>query len=117
MKMCERHWNDLKKRINERGLMHFCASSDRMAAERIRERNRVGVSRDNFEPLMSAYYRIATNAIDQGGLKADQDCCPLCELNAHFVTHGGDDSNKWINRAVHEQVKIAEKLGLLAMTH
>jgi hypothetical protein len=33
------------------------------------------------------------------------------------VTHGGDDSNKWINRAVHEQVKIAEKLGLLAMTH
>lgn len=114
MKFCQDHWDALRQRIDDRGLTHLIAKDGKVAAEQmaqqIQERD---VTKDTFNPLMSAHWAIAGNAmqmLQRAGVNplylmsgGDEDKvdgrygaayegrtwprCPLCYINlAHEVT-------------------------------
>jgi len=64
MKFCQDHWNLLRQRIDDRGLTHLIAKDGSVAAEQmatqIQERD---VTKETFDPLMSAHWAIAGNVM------------------------------------------------------
>lgn len=114
MKFCQSHWDALRHRIDNRGLTHLIAKDGKVAvaqmAQQLQERD---VTKDTFDPLMSAYWAIAGNVmkfLDGAGMNplylmsgGDEDKvdarygpkyegrtwprCPLCYINlAHEVS-------------------------------
>lgn len=113
MKFCQDHWDALRAKIEERGLAGLVAPSGVIAAEQQKDQFERALSGEqeatpaNFDPLMSAHWAIASNAMSTISplyLMADGDedpvegfgqkgegrtwpRCPLCYLNlAHELT-------------------------------
>jgi len=100
MRMCQPHWDQLRKAISDKNLMHLVAKSGEEAIARmITELEDKPDQPSARDPLMEANLSIMSQALDQGGLylmspKEDgTDYCPLCEVVVH--TEIGMDS-KWI---------------------
>lgn len=114
MKFCQRHWDELRNKIDDRGLSHLVAKDGRTATrqmqQQVQERE---VTRESFDPLMAAHWAIAGNVmkfLDGAGMNplylmsgGDEDKvdarygpkyegrtwprCPLCYINlAHEVS-------------------------------
>ena len=113
MKMCQHHWDMLRKAINERGLSSFVSKSGEVAVESLKE--------NKFEPLLGAHNAITMNTLSTVGLSImapnedGTETCPICFLMS-CPCDDPECSKKyegWINRAADDQVDIARELGLL----
>src|SRR5436309_507732 len=61
---CQDHWDRLRAKIEERGLNHLIAPSGVIAAEQAKSQLETEeVSPANFDPLMSAFWAIESNAM------------------------------------------------------
>lgn len=115
MRMCQSHWDQLRKAIDDRGLSGLVAQSGGKAIENLQSELEEGRTKRNFDPLMAANLAIWSNALDMGGLYlmgADEngkEYCPICESEAH----GGQPGEWWITNAANEQLEHAKSLGLL----
>ena len=101
MKFCQKHWDMLRKAIEDRGLTHLIAKSGEQAAE-----NMVSELRGEehpYDPLMAAHWMISSAALDQGGLyMMTGDHCPVCEAIKHTAEHPLADGNpageEWVEK-------------------
>ena len=87
MRMCDVHYQELRKAIDDRGLTHLCRSNQENYNQTLLELKQVSDPTDHkhFDPLHSAVWGIYSNALKSGGLylMSEENICPLCELEAH----------------------------------
>jgi hypothetical protein len=95
MKMCQPHWEQLRKAIDERGLSGFINKSGEAATVEITSQIHGTEDKDRpYDPLLAANFAIWSNALKCGGLYLmSGGYCPLCELEAHSPAKAED----WIN--------------------
>ena len=110
MKFCQAHWDQLRKSIKDVGMEHLAAKDGKAAVTMMKnELENKGKKQDNFDPLMSAHWKILNNAIENGGLYLLQgEYCPLCELQKY-----GGKPNEWIEFATRDVLAEARKLGMM----
>lgn len=102
MKMCNSHWEALRKAIEEKGLTPLGAEGGLEAVQRIVNQLKTKkVTLRNFDPLMSAYWAIVNNAmyvLDDIGANPlalmmapppdhPEWECPICYLNWLSADH------------------------------
>lgn len=86
MKMCQPHWDSLREIIGQRGLSALLSEDGERAATNVADQLEQGITIDNFDPLMGAFFAIASNAMEFVGperslhLLTGTDC-PICYLN------------------------------------
>jgi hypothetical protein len=111
MNFCQKHWDELKVAINNRGLMKFVAVSGPQLAEHVvRDLDGTNTVID-FEPLLGSSICVHRLASNIGGLMAvmtpDADTgrppCPVCFLQRF----------DWINAAADGALEEAKERGLL----
>lgn len=85
MRMCTKHWDALKARVNELDMGHLVSKNPEEAMERtVKELNKEEVPVD---PLMRSYWMITNRALEAIGLglmmqnEDGTDKCPQCEYN------------------------------------
>ena len=120
MKMCQSHWDKLKTAIDERGLGHLVAKDGVKAAQQIANQLNGSEAKEDYDPLMSAYWAIMANSIKAFGIGAMQEDfgCSLCALDAHAAECKDEGCPKytgqnWIDLASDGQLSIAKELGLV----
>lgn len=111
MRFCQSHWDRLRQEISDRGLSHLVSGDGAKAVAKMQiELTEGAVTRESFDPLLSALWAITTNVmrlIDRAGndplylmAVGPEDPvaypgfegrtwsrCPLCYLNlAHEVS-------------------------------
>lgn len=65
MNICQKHWDKLRAKIEEAGLMDLVADSGELAVEQLKDQLEKGESdKVNYDPLMSAYFAIGSNGMD-----------------------------------------------------
>lgn len=125
MNLCEQHWAQLKKAIDERGLTHLISKDGVEAATRLVKGVEEGeASAETFDPLMGASLMIARNmmiCLGDGALallavQPDAGCppCPLCYGIEHC--HCGlpvCDFLTWIDKAADGALAHARELKLV----
>lgn len=97
MNLCQSHWDRLKVKLDERGLMRFVPTSGQEAHRRVvgqlenAQRGEEEITRSNFDPLMNASMALLSNAmsaapnplalmcVEEG---SERPPCPLCFCNA-----------------------------------
>ncbi|HEX5426602.1 MAG TPA: hypothetical protein VFW94_23845 [Candidatus Acidoferrales bacterium] len=125
MQMCQTHWDKLKARITEEGLMKFVSNSGEQAIEKTLQQSMGDDSNATYDPLMAANMAIWGNLLSQFGIgvmAADAPPCLLCFMDEAAKNGCGDpdctrkhDSGMdWIEYAVRDQVEEAKKRGLLS---
>lgn len=95
MKMCQPHWDKLRKAISDRGMDHLIAKSGELAARTIVKELEGNATPLDYDPLMDCNNMIFAHALKCGGLAmlcGEPERCPICEA----VSHGADES-WWIN--------------------
>lgn len=101
MKMCQPHWDELRKAIADRGLSHLVAKDGKVAIERVEDELRGTATDKTYDPLMDAHWMISGKALEMGGLyimgeKHDgSQYCPLCEVDIH-AKDIGENAQEWI---------------------
>jgi hypothetical protein len=97
MKMCQDHWDKLRKAIADRGLDHLGAKTGEQAsADAVAQ---IEGRETEYDPLMSCHWMIATESLKMGGVymmfqKEDgTEYCPICEALSHNC---GTEKN-WID--------------------
>lgn len=121
MKMCSNHWTELKKAIEDRGLMPLVHKDGQSLKESLERqmRDEKAVEKDPalFDPLIGANFAIFGNAIESGGTylmtpdpETKQPYCPLCEM-VKCVEDA--KPSVWIDYAADEQLDYARELGLM----
>lgn len=98
MQICQAHWDALKKEISDLGLERFVSKTGAEAVQ--------GLVDGSFDPLMGAHNAIVSNALDNFGLEALEDGCPICRF----------DVAGWLPLAAADQRDIAHTRGLLGDT-
>lgn len=94
MKFCQEHWQQLRQKIDDRGLAHLVPKNGAVATQQMQSQLRErAVTKENFDPLMGAHWAIASNAmqvLQRAGVDPlylmmepapGRTDCPLCELN------------------------------------
>jgi hypothetical protein len=120
MKICDSHWQQLKKAIDDRGLSRFVSKDGEHAAQNMIAQQGTD-TKDNYDPLMFATYAIWGNSIEAFGLDImrPEAPCPLCVLDKHVkeCTEEGcnmkQSGSDWIGFAADGQIDAATELGLL----
>jgi hypothetical protein len=114
MKICQSHWGQLRKAIDERGLSGLVAGDGKKAhAAMVRELEGHPEPGD-WDPLMSANWAIHSEALHFGGLylmgedENGNQYCPLCEADAH-----GGHAADWIKGCCDAQLEHARELKLV----
>lgn len=90
MKICPKHWEQLKHAIKVRGLFDFVSASGSEMFERVLgDLQGEQTTRRNFDPLMACNNSLFANALQYGGLylmmqqEDGTEYCPVCEANKH----------------------------------
>lgn len=112
MKFCQEHWKQLRKAIDDNGLGHLVAKDGEQAVKDLVEQAKLGVTPDNFDPLMFAHNIIFAKIIEHSGLTyfmpdAPHNGCPMCEpdeVNPNWAT-------KWIDGASLDTYNYAVHIG------
>lgn len=103
MKFCQPHWSDLRAAIDARGLTPLVAADGRTAARNMAaELHGQPESIKTFDPLMSAHWAIASNALELVGMRLMfGELCPICEVNEEAPRHGkpATFADDWVNLA------------------
>jgi hypothetical protein len=120
MKICQSHWDKLRAAIDERGLSSFVAKDGVKAAQQMANQLNGSDDKEDYDPLMSAYWAIMGNSIKAFGIGAMQEDfgCPLCALDTHAAECKDEGCPKytgadWIGLAADGQLSIAKDLGLI----
>lgn len=101
MRMCQPHWDALRRAIDARGLSALIAESGEKAASNLVSELEDGSTIDNFDPLMGAHNSIAANAMTFVSHRYMQSPmillvddpehpergCPICCLNWLHAEH------------------------------
>ena len=124
MRLCQKHWGELREAIRARGIYHLVAKDGESAMKRtVSEIN--GTADDStFDPLMAAYWAITGRAMELGGLylmgqdENKNEYCPLCELDKFARNEDGSQpipaaSTQWINGCCDAQLRYCEEKGLV----
>jgi hypothetical protein len=82
MKFCQPHWDRLKTAIESRGLGHLIAANGRDAIARMVADLEQRSELSDYDPLMSAHWKIVSVAEQYLGLSLyfGEAICPLCEV-------------------------------------
>ena len=84
--------------------------------------NEGGKPESNFEPLMSAFMEIVSNAMDAGGLEVmtakedGSEGCPICFMKEKCKCGAPDCKERyegWLTHAADDQLNRAKALGLI----
>ena len=120
MKICESHWDKLRTAIDERGLSHLVAKDGAKAASQIAAQLNGSEAKEDYDPLMSAYWAITGNSIKAFGLDSMREDfgCPLCALDTHAAECKDEACPKytgtdWVTLAADGQLSIAKEMGLI----
>lgn len=123
MKLCQRHWTELKEAITQRGLFHLVSKDGKIATERVVSELQSGSTEENYDPLMSATMMIYTNALKCFGLELmmDDAPCPLCLLDKHAEECTEENcarssGHDWIRFAADGQLQYAQEKGIIKHT-
>lgn len=127
MKICERHWNELKARLETEGLMPFVSKSGAEAAKRMVKAVADGYDKDNFDPLMYCNMEIIEGALEALGPAKFQEldeACPVCEVAQYAIANcpcgkphdPKDIEDHWIDGPARKAVRLANKIGVLPVT-
>lgn len=109
MKICQPHWDELRRAIRDRGLEQYVSKDGADAAARLVRSMEEKQSKANFDPLMAAHTAILSNALRIGGLYILAPAeggglrCPICHLKRP----------EWIDYAANDQLMTARELGLV----
>ena len=121
MKICDTHWQALRKAIDDRGLTRFISKDGEQASQNMVAQLQGEDTKDHYDPLMAAVFAIWGNAIEAFGLDImrPEAPCPLCVLDQHVkeCTDEGctmkQSGSDWIGYAADGQIDAATELGLL----
>lgn len=106
MKICQQHWDKLRRAIEDRGMTHLVSSSSSQAVVSLANQLKGTDTAADFDPLMNATGAIYATYVADAGLDSMMgDKCPLCEV--------GGLAGNWINGACDDQLSRARKLGLV----
>lgn len=113
MSFCQKHWDELRAGVSERGMSGLIAPSGQAAAYRIKQELEGKSTDSTYDPLMAAHWMIMSAVLENGGL-AVINRCPLCVV----ADHGGEGVVKeWIDScldAVLEYVKANKLLDAIS---
>lgn len=108
MKMCQPHWDAIRKEVERSGLSHLVAKDGRQAMDNMVAE--IEGRESDFDPLMAANWAIFSAYLQDVGLGAMVgEVCPLCKVEEH---RAGLAEN-WIKGSVDDQYKYAELHNLL----
>jgi len=123
VKICQTHWEELIKALEERDLMKYVASDSKSAIQRLQAQLGGDDSDKTFEPLLGANFAIKTNFLGAVGLAcfAPDAPCPLCFLDEGIkkgcgdpnCTRHHDSGSDWIRYAADDQLNKARELKLV----
>ena len=114
MKLCDRHWEELRAAIKAKGIWDLVASSGE-ALKPVVERDLAGKAPErpeHFDPLLAATFAIYNNGLRAGGLylmmpdEEGNDRCPICE----GLRNGHADCANWIGYAARDAAEVAKSL-------
>lgn len=120
MNLCEKHWEELKQAIKDRGLYHLVAKSPEEATQNAVDS--LEGKEPPFDPLMSASNMIFSHALDAVGFDvmrpeegADKPPCPICHMLKVCSCGRGDgcDINNWIKYAADGALQYAREKQLV----
>lgn len=111
MNFCQKHWDELKTAITERGLMQFVASSGPQIAEHVIRGLDGNSTVIDFEPLLGSSICVHRLASNIGGFSAvmtpdpetGRPPCPVCFLMRF----------DWIKAAADGALEEAKQRGLI----
>lgn len=122
MQMCNKHWEQLKQTIDNNGLSKLISKDVDEATESTIKTIQGNATIEDYDPLMTAYFEICSQAISILGISVliDEKTCPICTplevINDHlkncinkdcFVHNNLKYVNSWIEAAVNVQLNYA----------
>lgn len=113
MKFCDKHWEQLRQAIKDKGMWSLVSKSEGEAVQEIV--NELHGRVHKYDPLMTAHTAIVAAALKDGGLyllSTDEDgkaYCPLCEGDKQSEGLSTD----WINGSTDDCLAYCKNHGLL----
>jgi hypothetical protein len=89
MKMCSKHWQELRDAIIDRGLEKLISNSAESLFDSTIKSIQGEASIDDYDPLMTAYFEICSQALSilGVGLLLEETTCPICTPLQIVVDH------------------------------
>jgi len=123
MNICQRHWEDLRKKVDERGMSHLVSSNGEEAMARTLAQLNNEDTSDDWDPLMAAFFAIGQWALNRMGLAVLQPgFCPLCQVQRSFENvkllpefdpEQHKDAEWWMNNCMDAMLDHARECGLV----
>lgn len=107
MKICQPHWDRLRKRLDELGIGHLGAKSGEEAAKNIITEAEGRGAENDYDPLMACNMMIWSNGLRMCGIPAlAADSCPICEATRMY-------EEEWITGPTSAALEECKRLGLV----
>lgn len=112
MKICQQHWDALRKALADRGLERFGAKTGQEAVRALVTELEGRGDENDFDPLMACNNMIFAEGLKRCGLVLMQvkedgtHYCPICESQRQY-------GEWWINGAADAMLEEAKKRGLV----
>lgn len=123
MNICQKHWDILRQKCDERGMMPLVAKDGRAAMDNTIEQLETQVTNDNWDPMMVAFWAMGIFALERCGLAAMQpDFCGMCAVQESFdsvketpefdpIRH--KDADWWMGNCMDSMLEYARDNGLM----
>ena len=112
MKICQNHWDALRKALDDRGIGHLGAKTGQQAMAAVVTELEGREAENEFDPLMGCNWMIFSKAIEvcgmglMGWVQDGSDKCPICEsVKLH--------EQWWIDGPADAMLKEAQEKGLV----
>lgn len=108
MKICQRHWDELRKAIDARGLSHLVKKSGQEAIAQLATELEGRGAENILDPLMGANNMIWSKGLEVLGLSlmTGYEKCPVCEAVSSY-------ERWWIDGPADAMLKQAKEDGLV----
>lgn len=110
MRICERHWAELRQAIDDRDLAPLVSKDGQEAATRFQAMANGSTDPRDFDPLFAANVAIMSYFRAQGG-DTTTDHCPICE--AQDKSDDDELATNWINGCADDMRAVAISKGLV----
>lgn len=109
MQICQKHWDRLRKALDDRGIGHLGAKSGEDAMRNIVTELEGRGAENDYDPLMDCNCMISSQGLQVIGLKLLQsvEICPICEAMQQC-------EEWWINGPSDAALMTAKEKGLVA---
>lgn len=113
MRICQKHWEQLRKAISDRGMDHLGAKNGQEAMRAMITDLEGRAAENDFDPLMGAHNMIWSKGLEVRGLALmnndgpnDGHHCPICVALEQYESW-------WIEGPANAMQEEAKKLGLI----